>query len=110
MVGGSWRVDLWCCSGGTVAHISDSGVLRLRKKTPQVSSGRRHFGAKPSKLSMLRKGMRQGPPTVIQLDIILCPVGPGAAPPLDHSRYWVYILTWNLLDYLAMVFLYSEVD
>ncbi|KAK5952726.1 hypothetical protein OHC33_006318 [Knufia fluminis] len=44
------------------------------------------------------------------VDVILCPVGPGAAPPLDHSRYWAYTSTWNLLDYPAMVFPYSQVD
>lgn len=44
------------------------------------------------------------------VDIILCPVGPGAAPLLEHSRYWAYTSTWNLLDYPAMVFPYSQVD
>lgn len=38
------------------------------------------------------------------VDVILCPVGPGAAPPLDHARYWQYTAQWNLLDYPAMVF------
>lgn len=38
------------------------------------------------------------------VDVILCPVGPGAAPPLEHSRYWNYTSTWNLLDYPAIVF------
>ncbi|KAJ9662313.1 hypothetical protein H2198_001447 [Neophaeococcomyces mojaviensis] len=44
------------------------------------------------------------------VDVILCPVGPGPAPPLDHSRYWAYTSTWNLLDYPALVFPYSFVD
>jgi len=38
------------------------------------------------------------------VDVILCPVGPGAAPPLDHARYWGYTSQWNLLDYPALVF------
>ncbi|KAF2837041.1 putative fatty-acid amide hydrolase [Patellaria atrata CBS 101060] len=38
------------------------------------------------------------------VDVILCPVGPGAAPPLDCSRYWGYTSQWNLLDYPALVF------
>lgn len=25
------------------------------------------------------------------VDVILCPVGPGAAPPLNHARYWGYV-------------------
>jgi len=38
------------------------------------------------------------------LDVILCPVGPGCAPPLDCARYWGYTAQWNLLDYPSLVF------
>jgi amidase len=38
------------------------------------------------------------------VDAILCPVGPGAAPPLNSARYWGYTSQWNLLDYPALVF------
>ncbi|KIV94592.1 hypothetical protein PV10_02344 [Exophiala mesophila] len=44
------------------------------------------------------------------VDVILCPVGPGAAPPLGHARYWGYTSQWNLLDYPAMIFPVSQVD
>ena len=44
------------------------------------------------------------------IDVLLCPVGPGAAPPLDHARYWGYTSTWNILDYPAMVFPVTRVD
>ncbi|KAF2003906.1 putative fatty-acid amide hydrolase [Amniculicola lignicola CBS 123094] len=44
------------------------------------------------------------------VDVILCPVGPGAAPPLDHARYWGYTSQWNLLDYPSLVFPVSRVD
>ncbi|KAI9702416.1 MAG: hypothetical protein M1836_000895 [Candelina mexicana] len=44
------------------------------------------------------------------VDVILCPVGPGAAPPIDHSRYWGYTSQWNLLDYPAAVFPVTKVD
>ena len=44
------------------------------------------------------------------VDVILCPVGPGAAPPLNCSRYWCYTSQWNLLDYPALVFPVSKVD
>lgn len=44
------------------------------------------------------------------LDVILCPVAPGAAPPLNHARYWAYTSQWNLLDYPALVFPVSVVD
>ncbi|KAK4946115.1 hypothetical protein LTR66_010635 [Elasticomyces elasticus] len=39
-----------------------------------------------------------------QVDVLLCPVGPGAAPPLDNARYWGYTAQWNVLDYPALVF------
>ena len=38
------------------------------------------------------------------VDVILCPVGPGCAPPLDCARYWGYTAQWNILDYPALVF------
>ena len=38
------------------------------------------------------------------VDVILAPVGPGCAPPLDGARYWGYTAQWNLLDYPALVF------
>ncbi|KAF2814774.1 amidase [Mytilinidion resinicola] len=44
------------------------------------------------------------------VDVILCPAGPGAAPPLDCARYWGYTSQWNLLDYPALVFPVTKVD
>ena len=44
------------------------------------------------------------------VDALLCPVGPGAAPPIDHAKYWGYTAQWNLLDYPALVFPVSRVD
>ena len=44
------------------------------------------------------------------VDVILCPAGPGAAPPLDHARYWGYMAQWNLLDYPAICFPVTKVD
>lgn len=43
------------------------------------------------------------------VDVILCPVGPGAAPPLNQARYWGYTAQWNLLDYPAVVFPVTKV-
>lgn len=45
-----------------------------------------------------------------EVDVILCPVGPGAAPPLNHAKYWGYTSQWNLLDYPAVVFPVTSVD
>ena len=44
------------------------------------------------------------------VDVILCPVGPGAAPPMDHAKYWGYTSQWNLLDYPALVFPVTKVN
>jgi Asp-tRNA(Asn)/Glu-tRNA(Gln) amidotransferase A subunit family amidase len=44
------------------------------------------------------------------VDVVLCPVGPGAAPPLNHARYWGYTSQWNILDYPALVFPVTQVD
>lgn len=44
------------------------------------------------------------------VDVILCPVGPSVAPPLDCARYWGYTAQWNILDYPALVFPVTKVD
>ena len=44
------------------------------------------------------------------VDVILCPVGPGAAPPHEQARYWGYTSQWNVLDYPAVVFPVTRVD
>ncbi|KAF2110166.1 amidase signature domain-containing protein [Lophiotrema nucula] len=44
------------------------------------------------------------------VDVILCPVGPGAAPLIDTARYWGYTSQWNLLDYPALVAPVTRVD
>lgn len=44
------------------------------------------------------------------VDVILCPAGPGAAPPLNCARYWGYTSQWNILDYPALVFPVTKVD
>ena len=44
------------------------------------------------------------------VDVILSPVGPGAAPPLDCARYWGYTSQWNLLDYPSLAFPVGKVD
>ena len=51
-----------------------------------------------------------GPNGEGEVDVILCPVGPAAAPPLDHARYWGYTSQWNLLDYPGLVFPVTAVD
>ncbi|TRX88859.1 hypothetical protein FHL15_010202 [Xylaria flabelliformis] len=38
------------------------------------------------------------------VDVILCPAGPGVAPKLETSRYWGYTSQWNLLNYPAISF------
>lgn len=44
------------------------------------------------------------------VDAILCPTGPGAAPPHGNAKYWSYTSQWNLLEYAAAVFPVTTVD
>ena len=44
------------------------------------------------------------------VDVILCPVGPGTAPLLNHARYWPYTSHWNLVDHPALVFPVTKAD
>lgn len=43
------------------------------------------------------------------IDVLLTPVFPGAASPLDHSKYWHYSLVWNVLDYPSISFPVTKV-
>ncbi|KAL2414729.1 Acetamidase [Exophiala dermatitidis] len=45
-----------------------------------------------------------------EVDVILGPAYPGAAPPHDCARYWSYTSTWNLLDYPSVVFPVTKVS
>lgn len=44
------------------------------------------------------------------VDVILCPVGPSAAPKIETAKWWGYTSQWNLLDYPAIVFPVDKVD
>jgi len=44
------------------------------------------------------------------VDAILCPAGPGAAPPHGNAKYWNYTSQWNLLEYPGAVFPATFVD
>ncbi|KAH7248249.1 amidase signature domain-containing protein, partial [Fusarium solani] len=44
------------------------------------------------------------------VDAILCPVGPGCAPPHDQARHWNYTSQGNLLEHPAISFPVTRVD
>ena len=55
-------------------------------------------------------GLNANGETVGTVDVILCPAGPGAAPPLNHAKYWAYTSQWNILDYPSLVFPVTRVS
>ncbi|KAF2012427.1 amidase [Aaosphaeria arxii CBS 175.79] len=46
----------------------------------------------------------------LDVDAILCPVGPGVAPKHNTAKYWWYTSQWNLLDYPGAVFPVTKVN
>lgn len=46
----------------------------------------------------------------LNVDAVLCPVGPGVAPKHNTAKYWWYTSQWNLLDYPAVAFPVTKVD
>ncbi|KAI9047341.1 hypothetical protein LZ554_008788 [Drepanopeziza brunnea f. sp. 'monogermtubi'] len=44
------------------------------------------------------------------VDAILCPAGPGPAPPHGNAKYWSYTSQWNMLEYPGVVFPVTAVD
>ena len=64
-----------------------------------------HWNATATKQEEGKFSKRSG-----EVDVILCPAGPGVAPKLETSKYWNYTSQWNLVDYPALVFPVSKVD
>jgi len=46
----------------------------------------------------------------LEVDAVLCPVGPGVAPRHNTAKYWGYTSQWNLLDYPGVVFPVCKAD
>ncbi|KAI5923588.1 acetamidase [Camillea tinctor] len=107
----AWSIiaSLYFCDGGAdeLAAINTSGEpLRplshwILKENPHV---RRHTIESLWAANLERDAYRTGYAERWDIDVLLCPVGPGAAPKLETSRYWGYTAQWNLLDYPAVVF------
>ena len=69
------------------------------------------FVGQVSELTCEREAYRAGYARLWgDVDVILCPVGPGIALALDGARYWGYTAQWNLLGYPAVVFPVDRVD
>ena len=67
----------------------------------------RHWNATATDMAEDAVGKRTGSGEV---DVILCPAGPGVAPKHGTSKYWGYTSQWNLLNCPALVFPVSRVD
>ena len=88
-------------------HVIHHDIESLWKLTMKREEYRREY----AKLwNDTASGVSANGELVGAVDVILCPVGPGAAPPLDHAKYWRYTSQWNLLDYPALVFPVTKVD
>ncbi|KAI9831132.1 MAG: hypothetical protein M1819_005220 [Sarea resinae] len=88
-------------------HVSTHTIHTLWQQTSQREKYRADYAALWN--STATGTDIEGQPTGM-VDVILCPTGPGAAPPLDCARYWGYTSQWNLLDYPSLVFPHSQVD
>lgn len=44
------------------------------------------------------------------VDVVICPVAPGAATRHGTAKYWPYSAIWNLVDYPALAFPVSKCD
>jgi amidase len=74
-------------------NVKELTVKELRELTAQRDRYRNEYHAHRNRVMASSEA-----------DLILCPAGPGLAPPLDCSKYWSYTSQWNLLDYPAIVF------
>ncbi|KAI9716192.1 MAG: hypothetical protein M1828_000418 [Chrysothrix sp. TS-e1954] len=69
----------------------------LKRKTEYCTAHAREWNSTATRFD------KSGAP-LDAVDVLLCPVGPGAAPPLGCSKYWSYTSQWNLVDYPAVAF------
>ncbi|KAF2089205.1 putative glutamyl-tRNA amidotransferase subunit A [Saccharata proteae CBS 121410] len=126
----AWEIiaSLYFCDAGNEekAAINASGEP-FRPLTDFILTNNPHVPKKPysvediwrltvaretykAEYAKLWKDTATGPDGEGMVDVILCPVGPGAAPPIDQARWWGYTSQWNLLDYPGLVFPVTQVD
>lgn len=88
-------------------HVVHHDIESLWKSTIRREEYRRKYA---EVWNQTATGVSENGEPVGAVDVILCPAGPGAAPPFDHAKYWGYTSQWNLLDYPALVFPVTKVD
>ena len=97
----------WLPLSRFILHDNPHCRRRSVEETWELTAQRERYRAEYAKLwNETATGGDGGGP----VDVILCPAGPGAAPPLNCARYWGYTSLWNLLDYPALVFPAGKVD
>lgn len=92
-----------------VKSLSASEVWKLTaQRDAYRAEYARHWNSVGTSLASPKSGELLNPDAMgsedDMVDVILCPVGPGCAPPLNCARYWGYTAQWNLLDYPSLVF------
>jgi Asp-tRNA(Asn)/Glu-tRNA(Gln) amidotransferase A subunit family amidase len=124
-----WQANLYFCDGGAedFAAMEEADEPELPLTTHILRNEHVQTHTIPSMWSAVQKrdayrmayarhwnstASSTGPHGELEgvVDAILCPVGPGAAPKIDTSKWWGYTSQWNLLDYPAVVFPVDRVD
>jgi len=86
-------------------HGSGNVKYRTVEDVWDLKAKRNNYRLRYNKL-WLSTGAEDGHP----VDAILCPAGPGPAPPHGNAKYWNYTSQWNLLEYPGAVFPITTVD
>ncbi|KAE8440968.1 hypothetical protein EG329_006157 [Mollisiaceae sp. DMI_Dod_QoI] len=86
-------------------HGSENVKYRTVEDIWDLKVKRNNYRLRYNKL-WLSTGAEDGHP----VDAILCPAGPGPAPPHENAKYWNYTSQWNLLEYPGAVFPVTTVD
>lgn len=81
-----------------LAHWNSVGISSVADNADTAAAGAA-VAVSTAKMSSLTVEEQES-----MVDVVLCPVGPGTAPPHDMARYWGYTSQWNLLDYPCLVF------
>ncbi|PVI03146.1 amidase [Periconia macrospinosa] len=104
--GGAWDIEAIESSGEPFRPLS-SFILKENSLVKALSVGEISYWMEERELYRKEYALHWNK---FDIDVLLCPVGPGVAPKHNTAKYWSYTSQWNLLNYPGVSFPVTRVD
>lgn len=104
--GGEWDTEIIESSGEPFRPLS-SFILKENDVIKKLSVGELSYWLEEREKYRKEYALHWNK---LDIDVLLCPVGPGVAPKHNTAKYWSYTSQWNLLNYPAVSFPVTLVD